>query len=416
MASEPVGDWDGTVELAETVTVPPLSVRIARCRVVGRDDSAEVIKVPRYQEVLVDPEGMPGVYLARVVATLENVKSSANVGGSDPFMITVNKSPLVDSVFSPHNKLIANCDESKSVAGSNSSFSFIERDGGFLKVGTGECLPKLPEYGRSVAAIRHKDDLQARGGSLPVENETGNQVDTKYKNTAQRSKKEKGHEKNEITKPQKQGDSMQNSYHSRKKIQVLGYVPIQIANLSLEEIEINKNSYIGVASPIQNNEVSDCEENMVNSVERTHRNAKNEFRDCLREKLEHLDGKDRHILEPVLRQYRHLFYGLGSTELGCTSQVEHSIDTGDARPIKRNPYRTPYALKPVVDEHVNDMLKRNIIEPSMSPWSSSIVLVQTKSKDGSVKYRFCIDYRALNVVTPDFTYLCKQGEINMAAK
>jgi len=59
-------------------------------------------------------------------------------------------------------------------------------------------------------------------------------------------------------------------------------------------------------------------------------------------------------------------------------------------------------MKPVVDEHINDMLSKKIIEPSTSPWSSSIVLVQKKSKDGSIKYRVCIDYRSLNAVTkPD---------------
>jgi len=72
--------------------------------------------------------------------------------------------------------------------------------------------------------------------------------------------------------------------------------------------------------------------------------------------------------------------------------VEYSIETGDARSIKRTPYRTSYALKPVVEEHIDDMLKRNIIEPNMSPWSSSILLVQKKSKNGSIKYTFCIDY------------------------
>jgi hypothetical protein len=70
---EPVWDWAGTVELAEAVTVPPLSARIARCRVVRRDDST-VSKVPRY--VLVDPEGLQGVYFARIVATLERNMSS----------------------------------------------------------------------------------------------------------------------------------------------------------------------------------------------------------------------------------------------------------------------------------------------------------------------------------------------------
>ena len=67
--------------------------------------------------------------------------------------------------------------------------------------------------------------------------------------------------------------------------------------------------------------------------------------------------------------------------MGCTSQVEHSIETGDAKPIKRHPYRIPHALKPVVDEHIDDMIKKEIIEPSMSPWSSSIVLVQRSHAD-----------------------------------
>ena len=110
------------------------------------------------------------------------------------------------------------------------------------------------------------------------------------------------------------------------------------------------------------------------------------------------------MLENALRRYKHLFYGLNSEELGCTSQVEHSIETADARPIKRNPYRIPYALKPVVDEHIKETLDKGIIEPSMSPWSSSIVLVRKKSQDGSAKYRFCIDYRALNAVTKPDAY------------
>ena len=88
--------------------------------------------------------------------------------------------------------------------------------------------------------------------------------------------------------------------------------------------------------------------------------------------------------------------------MGCTSQVPHVIETEDSRPVKRNPYRIPHALKPVVGEHIHEMLETGIIEPSTSLWSGSIVLVQKRTKYGSVKYRFCIDYRALNSVTrPD---------------
>lgn len=47
------------------------------------------------------------------------------------------------------------------------------------------------------------------------------------------------------------------------------------------------------------------------------------------------------------------------------------------------------------DTLLKDMLKKGVIEPPSSPWTSPIVLI--KKKDGST--RFCVDHRKLNEVT-----------------
>ncbi|CAG2241065.1 unnamed protein product [Mytilus edulis] len=65
-------------------------------------------------------------------------------------------------------------------------------------------------------------------------------------------------------------------------------------------------------------------------------------------------------------------------ELGSTDLIKHKINTGDATPIKQNPRRLPLAKQEVADREVQRMLDIGVIEPSISPWSSPIVLVPRK--------------------------------------
>jgi hypothetical protein len=379
--SESVGDWVGTVELTETVMVPPLSVRIARCRVVRRDSST-VVKVPRYQEIMVDAfVDLPGIYIARIVATLE-LMSSSNARDSPSFVVT--KSPML---LPPRNEFVASCD--------GSAVALCNVEDGLTGAGIGECQAECPEGGLPVATTGHGVDLQAELDSHPVENVDGNQVDITQLNKTQRRQE------------QVENQNFNNTQNRRKicgKTQVLGYVPIHIVNQSLEEFEIEKYKEVGVASPLQVGNVQVFEERNVNTVQNGVDAVPGDFEKYAQEKLLHLETRDRLLLEPVLYQYKHLFYGIGNRKLGCTNLVEHEIETGEARPIERNPYRIPHALKSVVEEHINEILERKIIEPSISQWSSSIALVQKKSKDESTKYRFCVDYRALNAVTKPDAY------------
>jgi hypothetical protein len=312
--------------------------------------------------------------------------------------VSLDPEGLVDNIVLPPEELR----KLMCVAGSDGSAAITVCDVGVFNVGSGECKPKCLESGSvPVATTSQRNDLQAQDSvSLPVENRYGNHVDTNRLDATQKIRNKQGQVKRDRV------ENVTSTINCKRDIQrntqMLGYVPIQVVNLSLEELELKKQTYIGVSSPVHVNEIQVIERYDVNITRREPNATQGNFEEYLNEKLTHLDKKDRYILEAVLRRCKQLFYGLGSKELGCTSQIEHSIETGDAKPIKKSPYRIPHALKPVVDEHVDGMLQRNFIEPITSPWSSSIVLVQDKSKDRSVKYRFCIDYRSLNAVTrPD---------------
>lgn len=104
-------------------------------------------------------------------------------------------------------------------------------------------------------------------------------------------------------------------------------------------------------------------------------------------------------LRRVLVSYQDIF-DFGDRPLGQTSVVTHRIHTGDASPIHRRPYRVSAPERAVIQQEVEKMLGKGIIEPSCSPWASPVVLV--KKKDNS--WRFCVDYRHLNQITKKDVY------------
>jgi hypothetical protein len=121
-------------------------------------------------------------------------------------------------------------------------------------------------------------------------------------------------------------------------------------------------------------------------------------------------------MEPVLRKYRHIFHVEGSNDFRGTDLIEHRIITGDAKPIRKAPYRVQFALKKEMDNLVQDMLNKGVIEESNSPWNAPAILVPKKLLDGKPKYRFCVNFRALNAVTQFDTYplpLIEQGSSAM---
>ena len=89
-----------------------------------------------------------------------------------------------------------------------------------------------------------------------------------------------------------------------------------------------------------------------------------------------------------------------TSELGCTNVHKHKIDTGNAPPQRKRPYRVSPKVKQEIDEQIEDMLKNDIIEPSNSFWAAPVVMC--RKKDNS--YRFAVDYRDLNSVTEPMNF------------
>jgi len=112
-----------------------------------------------------------------------------------------------------------------------------------------------------------------------------------------------------------------------------------------------------------------------------------------------LTAEQKDELLNILTKYP-MLYAIDENDNGKTTLMTHKINTGDAKPVKKMPFRTSPKEKEIITKEVQALLEKNIIRPSQSAWSTNIVLV--RKKDG--KHRVCIDFRGLNEVTKRDVY------------
>ena len=84
--------------------------------------------------------------------------------------------------------------------------------------------------------------------------------------------------------------------------------------------------------------------------------------------------------------------------------VEMEIDTGNQPPIALKPYTLALKHYEWVQREIDTLEKARIIERSISPWASPIVIVPKKSAPGQPpRRRMCVDYQRINKLQPEVT-------------
>lgn len=176
---------------------------------------------------------------------------------------------------------------------------------------------------------------------------------------------------------------------------------LNVVNCSEEPVTIYPNTTIGTCISVKENEhvqVTSC--NTKTTMEQPLDEELPEYlSDLFQRSSVHLNESEQNQLKSLLIKYQSVF-AKSSQDLGFSDRVEHHIDTMGAEPIKEPMRRLPLAKQETEREEVRKMLQAGVIEPSISPWSSNIVLI--KKRDNST--RFCVDYRKLNAVTKKDCY------------
>ena len=116
-----------------------------------------------------------------------------------------------------------------------------------------------------------------------------------------------------------------------------------------------------------------------------------------------ISPKTQEAFDKLCKKYDDII-SKNSGDIGKTMLVEMEIDTGNHPPIASKPYTLPLKHYNWVQREIETLERAGIIERSISPWASPVVIVPKKSApDKPPRRRMCVDYRRINKLQPEVT-------------
>ena len=115
--------------------------------------------------------------------------------------------------------------------------------------------------------------------------------------------------------------------------------------------------------------------------------------------------KDAEVSEETLHRFEKLCedqkdaFSKNNRDIGKTKLIKMEIDTGESVPLAQSPYTLPLKHYDWVRKEIETLEKAGIIERSLSPWASPVIIVPKKSApDEPPRRRLCVDYRRVNAL------------------
>ena len=177
-------------------------------------------------------------------------------------------------------------------------------------------------------------------------------------------------------------------------------IKVHVANTTNKPQTVDKGSCLGhpaAVTVLESDEIDRSNTKLNDTVPST---DLNELIDPVIKNLpEEISAEQRDKVIDLLTEYDGIF-SRGLLDMGRTNLIEHTIDTGQHRPIRQSLRRHPWAHLEEIDRQVAELQEADLIEPAASPWASNVVLV--RKKDGT--HRLCVDYRKLNEATYKDSY------------